>query len=80
MKDEVIIIDVRSPEEFALGHYKHAINIPLEKLEDKSTLLNQNKKIITVCKSGVRGEFGKNILLNLGFNASNGGSWSNLKL
>jgi len=26
------IIDVRTPEEFAKGHYKNAINIPIEKI------------------------------------------------
>ena len=34
-KTEIIIIDVRSNEEYNEKHIPNAINIPLEKLEDK---------------------------------------------
>lgn len=41
--DQVIIIDVRSPEEFAEKHIPGAINIPLSELESRSGELYQSE-------------------------------------
>lgn len=79
-EDNIIIVDVRSTVEFALGHLDNSINIPLDELEKKSHLLDNTTKIITVCRSGARSEIGMNILLKLGYHATNGGSWLKHKL
>ena len=33
-RDQMILIDVRPPEEYEAGHIEHAVNIPLKNLED----------------------------------------------
>ncbi len=47
-----VIVDVRSPEEFAQGHVASAINIPLDTLADHLAELPRNASIVTVCGKG----------------------------
>jgi len=70
---DVIILDVRDPDEYNSGHIEGAISIPLIELDCESCLqkmLNQHKEenIIVYCKTGVRSKEACNILLNSGFN------------
>lgn len=53
---EYIILDVRTPSEFAACHVKGAINLPLNEISESSvdSLNINNKKILTICHSGVR--------------------------
>lgn len=52
-----LLLDVRTPEEFAQGHLKGAINIPLMQLERRLPSLRKytSRTIITMCDKGVRG-------------------------
>lgn len=45
------IIDVRSPEQYAEGHIPTAINIPLKELLGKLSSLPKNKTLVTYCGS-----------------------------
>jgi rhodanese-related sulfurtransferase len=75
-----VIVDVRSPGEYASGHLKMAINIPLDALKMKSGKLKKDATVITCCASGMRSSMAKKILLANGFeHVHNGGSWYNLK-
>ena len=66
--DQVIIIDVRSPEEFAEKHIPGAINIPLSELESRSGELSRQTTIITACgKGGGRSAQGAELLKQSGF-------------
>jgi MFS family permease len=63
-----VVVDVRSPEEFALGHVEGAINIPLDALEEKTSSLPKDRLIVTVCgKGGGRSERAAAELRALGF-------------
>jgi len=75
------IIDVRSRGEYASGHLKGSVNIPLDQLHDHlKKLKNRDHPIITCCASGMRSGSAKNYLKTQGFtNVHNGGSWHNLK-
>lgn len=74
------IIDVRTPGEYAGGHLKNSINIPLNNLIANSSKLKKDKPIITCCASGMRSGSAKSMLLSHGFTeVHNGGSWYNLK-
>jgi len=74
-----VILDVRTQQEYASGHTKGAVNIPLHELKQKMNKLPKKKTIITCCASGVRSATAKNILLSNGFTAvHNGGSWTSL--
>ncbi|MBN2619232.1 MAG: CoA-disulfide reductase, partial [Spirochaetales bacterium] len=70
-----IVVDVRSPGEFAYGAYPNAINIPLDYLEDKIDELGDKSRSITLyCASGARSGYGVRILQSYGFtNVRNGG-------
>lgn len=75
-----IIIDVRSKGEYAGGHIKESINIPLDQLKNNlHKLKDKNKHIITCCASGMRSGSAKSILKANGFTSVyNGGGWYSL--
>ncbi|GAA0107157.1 MULTISPECIES: rhodanese-like domain-containing protein [Clostridium] len=68
-KNEVIILDVRSEEEYNSGHIENSILIPIDKLEEEAeNILNdKNKKILVYCRSGNRSKKASNILLEKGY-------------
>ncbi len=70
------MIDVRSPDEYELGHYKGSTNIPLNTLPQQMALLKKTgKPVITVCRSGARSGMAKSMLLRDGIDCYNGGAW-----
>lgn len=73
------IIDVRTPAEFQSGHIKKAVNIPLDKLSNSLKKISKDKPVITCCASGMRSGSAKSILEKAGYNAHNGGPWTNLR-
>ena len=46
----VTVIDVRPPEEYAAGHVRGAVNIPLSKLEKHLKDLDTDKEIVAYCR------------------------------
>lgn len=50
----VLFIDVRDAKEFANGHLKGAINIPIAELEKKLDTLPADKPVIYLCSTGAR--------------------------
>ncbi len=81
IKQGAIILDVRSKGEFAGGHIKNSINIPVEQLNNNlSKLKDKNKCIVCCCASGMRSGTAKRILESQGYQAVfNGGSWNSLQ-
>ena len=81
IKQGAIILDVRSKGEFAGGHIKNAINIPVDQLNSNlSKLKDKNKCIVCCCASGMRSGSAKRILESQGYKAVfNGGSWNGLQ-
>jgi rhodanese-related sulfurtransferase len=61
----VIIIDVRNPDEFAAQHIPEAINIPLVELNTRIKEITAKEKIITVCAKGGGRSAEAAILLNM---------------
>ncbi|TXF74811.1 rhodanese-like domain-containing protein [Chryseobacterium sp.] len=80
VKQGAVILDVRSKNEYADGHIKNSVNIPVDQLHSNlSKLKNKDKPIITCCASGMRSATAKTILQNNGYgNVHNGGGWSSL--
>lgn len=68
-KDKVLIIDVRSPEEYNAGHIPHAININVDGFESRISKIEDLKesKIITYCNSGKKSGTVAEILVSNGF-------------
>ena len=71
-----IILDVRTPMEFAMGAHPSAINVELDGLAQWSEAVeDKSREIILYCASGARSSYGVRILNQLGFtNVQNGGS------
>lgn len=80
VKKGAIVLDVRSKGEFAGGHVKNSINIPVDQLlKNLSRLKDKNKTIITCCASGMRSGSAKTLLLKNGYtDIHNGGGWASL--
>lgn len=80
IKEGAIILDVRTPGEYAGGHIKGSVNIPVDQLKTKMSALKKDKVIITCCASGMRSGAAKGMLKANGFaEVHNGGSWVNLR-
>ncbi|CAG0926257.1 unnamed protein product, partial [Notodromas monacha] len=62
-----VLIDVRTPEEFALGHMSGSINIPLQIIDQNIAEIRIMKKpVVLVCRSGRRSAQAQSILLEQG--------------
>lgn len=71
-----IVIDVRTPQEFAMGAYPDAINIPLDDLSSRYDELGEdiNRDITLYCASGARSAYAQRFLMQVGYqNVKNGG-------
>ena len=64
---DVIIVDVRNIEEVRKGMLKNAKNIPSEELKARAAELSKEKRIVTLCSTGVRAEMAYHELRELGF-------------
>ena len=75
-----VIIDVRTSAEYAGGHIKGSVNIPLNALSSQMSKLKKDKPVITCCASGMRSASAKSTLQANGFKeVYNAGSWYSLK-
>lgn len=80
VKDGALILDVRTPGEYAGGHIKGSKNIPLQSLHQHIGTIPKDKVIITCCASGMRSGSARSILKGNGWNeVYNGGGWTQLK-
>ena len=52
--DDVAFIDVRRPDEYAEGHIKGAIYIPVDDVLARIDELPTDKKLLFICAQGVR--------------------------
>jgi rhodanese-related sulfurtransferase len=62
-----LLIDVRTPEEFASGHIQNAINISVETLPDRLNEVPDNLPIVVYCRSGNRSATAAEILVSAGY-------------
>ena len=75
IKAGALVVDVRTPAEFAAGAYQGAINIPLDQVEKRLADFGDRKHaIIVYCRSGNRSSQAKVLLEKNGFSdVTNGG-------
>ncbi|MFZ5480835.1 MAG: rhodanese-like domain-containing protein [Myxococcota bacterium] len=50
--EQVMVLDVRSPEEFAAGHIDGAVNVPLAAIEADPRRIPLDRPIVTACGKG----------------------------
>lgn len=65
-----MLLDVRTPEEYAAGHIPGAVNIPVQVLGGRmDELPDRERTIVVYCRSGVRSANAANMLRGAGFTA-----------
>jgi len=64
---KVTLVDVRTPDEFALGALKGAVNIPLDDMRERMREIPKDKPVYLYCGVGLRGYLASNILLQNGY-------------
>lgn len=62
-EQKVVILDVRSHEEYETQHIPKAINVPIEQLENGNFTIENDLLVVTVCgKGGGRSESAANYI------------------
>ena len=70
-REDVILLDTRTPFEYMRGRADGFINIPLDDLRERVGELDKSKKIYVMCQSGLRSYLATRILMQNGFDAYN---------
>ncbi|MBI5928011.1 MAG: rhodanese-like domain-containing protein [Chloroflexi bacterium] len=68
---EFVVLDVRQPSEFQVGHIASAKLIPLDKLNQRLAELPKDKAVLCVCRSGARSGAAARQLRAAGYEAIN---------
>jgi phage shock protein E len=79
---EPLIIDVRSAEEYKLGHIEGALHQPYDRINTGiiELLPDKSRHLILYCGRGVRADIAKTVLEGLGYtHVENGGGYEELK-
>jgi len=69
VNDQILLIDVRTPGEFASGHIENSINIDYKSDNFKDLIgeLDKNQEVYVYCKVGGRSGRSAKILKDMGF-------------
>ena len=55
-QQSILVLDVRTPEEFSRQHLNESINVPLGQLESASEHVDGVEEVYVICQSGKRSE------------------------
>ena len=78
-KNNYVIVDVRTAEEYEESHVKGAINIPYDEINE-NVELDKSKTIMVYCKSGKRSSIAYNTLKSLGYDVYDLGDFASISL
>jgi phage shock protein E len=73
---DAVLVDVRSPAEFASGHVQGALHMPLVRLlHDIGQIVpDKNTPVVVYCQSGARSASARRQMMDMGYqNVINGG-------
>ena len=74
---DMLVIDVRTPQEFKSGHIQNSINIEWQEVSSIIDNVKKEEKIYLYCRSGNSSQKATDILIKLGYtNVENLGSLS----
>ncbi len=65
--NKVMLVDVRTPEEFSLGSLNGAVNIPLDEIRSRLPEFPRDRNIYVFCQVGLRGYLAARILQQNGY-------------
>ncbi|MEG1789164.1 MAG: FAD-dependent oxidoreductase [Oscillospiraceae bacterium] len=71
LPDDALILDTRTDGEYAKGHLKTAMHIPVDDLRDRLTELPRGRTLYVYCQSGLRSYVACRILSQNGFDCLN---------
>ena len=81
--DNLIVVDVRKETEYADGHVKDAVNLPLNEMTDPALITNieERDNLYVYCAGGYRSVIASSLLKRQGFhNLRNvSGGWAKIK-
>ena len=63
-----LLLDVRTPEEYAEGFIAGSVNIPLQELETRLSEIPHDMHIVVYCRSGNRATQAADLLIRNGYN------------
>lgn len=69
--EQLVVLDVRQPDEYAQGHVAGSTLIPLDQLALRLEELPKDQEILAICRSGNRSGVATGLLQRAGFKASN---------
>ncbi|WP_407429770.1 FAD-dependent oxidoreductase [Arcticibacter sp.] len=67
VEHDAVLIDVRTPGEFAQGTIEGALNIPLDEIRGRLSEIPAEKPVYIFCQQGMRGYLAQRILVQNGF-------------
>jgi phage shock protein E len=74
--DGALLLDVRTPGEFADGHVQGALNVPVQVLESRIAELDPSRPVVVYCRSGNRSATAARMLRDRGFTVTDVGAMS----
>lgn len=81
--DRLVVVDVRKPAEYADGHLKNAVNIPLNDMTDPASMVNleEDQNIYVHCAAGYRSVIASSMLKRQGIHNLRNivGGWGKIK-
>lgn len=71
-EDGAVLVDVRSPAEYARGHVPGALNVPVDELRGRLDELGPRERpLVVTCQVGLRGHVAARLLIQHGFRVRN---------
>lgn len=79
IKQGAIVVDVRSPQEYAGGHIQRSINIPLDQISTKTDMLLKKGRPVSPAALADPEAASLEKLKSAGIDAYNADAWDSLK-
>lgn len=70
-RDDALLLDVREPGEWVAGHVEGALHVPMGQLGQAQHLLDVDRRIVCICRSGNRSAAVTDALRGAGYDAVN---------
>lgn len=67
---DILILDVRSKEEYDTGHIENSLNVPVNEIGNRfkeEVTIDLDKTILVYCRSGARAKQASELLVDLGY-------------
>ena len=65
--DQLFVLDVRTPQEYAEGHVPGAVNVPQDQLASRLAEVPKDKDVVIYCRSGRRSALAADVLAANGY-------------